>query len=267
MVTQRIQYGSVHAGGVVGGAMLEPPRPLFFIGIHQPSDAWHVGRAMISINRLENRVSDFRVNDWLLDSGAFSRLDTGKGHLPVEEYARQILRWSQCGQLLASVSQDYMCEPFILAKTGMTVSEHQRLTTERYQQLRALVPANLEIMPVLQGYEPWEYVTHLQQYGDLILEGMWVGVGSVCKRNASPWQIISVLRGIKAVRPDLRLHGFGVKTTALMLDEIGEGFYSVDSMAWSFAARYLGRDRNSWREAVRFGEKISNQPVQHTMVL
>jgi hypothetical protein len=29
---------------------------------------------MVSVERLKNRMRDFRVNDWLLDSGAFSQL-------------------------------------------------------------------------------------------------------------------------------------------------------------------------------------------------
>ncbi len=70
-------------------------------------------------------------------------------------------------------------------------------------------------MPVLQGYEPEEYVSHIRQYGDRLAHRAWVGVGSICKRNSSPCLILEVLIAIKTERPDLKLHGFGLKTTAL----------------------------------------------------
>jgi hypothetical protein len=40
----------------------------FFVGLHQPSDARHFDRCMVSINRLQDRRSDFAVNAWMLDS-------------------------------------------------------------------------------------------------------------------------------------------------------------------------------------------------------
>jgi hypothetical protein len=93
------------------------------------------------------------------------------------------------------------------------------------------------ILPVLQGYTPQSYVDHLRMYGDRLAQGAYVGVGSVCKRNASPSSIAQVLKAIKAERPDLRLHGFGIKTTSLLWADVRDNLYSADSMAWSFAAR------------------------------
>ena len=56
---------------------------------------------------------------------------------------------------------------------------------------------------------------HVCRYGELLTPGQWVGVGSVCKRNGNPDQIEDILLAIKAQRPDLRLHGFGIKLEAL----------------------------------------------------
>jgi hypothetical protein len=81
---------------------------------------------------------------------------------------------------------------------------------------------------------------------------MWVGVGSVCKRNTNIMAIWMVLDAIKDVRPDLRLHGFGLKKTSLQEPIIRDLLYSADSMAWSFAARREGRNANDWREAKAF---------------
>ncbi|HOC09734.1 MAG TPA: hypothetical protein PKN88_09425 [Bacillota bacterium] len=230
----------------------------FYVGLHQVSQAKYFDCCFISVNRLKNRKSDFAVNTWIMDSGAFSQIyHFGDYSEPEEAYAEQINRWKRCGNLLAAVSQDYMCEPFILVRTGRTVEEHQAFTIQRYKRLTQLVKS-VYIMPVLQGYEPEEYTRHIDMYGDLLKPGMWVGVGSVCKRNTNPAGIIEVLYAIKKARPDLRLHGFGLKVTALMNGTIRGLLHSADSMAWSFAARREGRNANDWKEAMRYKEKIEN---------
>lgn len=238
---------------------------LFFVGLHHVNHARRFTRCCISVNRLRERKSDFEVNDWIMDSGAFTQLKRA-GHYDESPraYAEQIARWKTCGDLLAAVTQDYMCEPFILEKTGLSVENHQYLTIERYDALVS-EETGVYIMPVLQGYRPEEYARHVEMYGERLLDGDWVGVGSVCKRNAEPLSIIAILQAIRDVRGDLRLHGFGVKITAMRVDVIREWFYSADSMAWSFAARYQGRDANSWREALRYVEKIEEQPIQRSM--
>ncbi len=228
----------------------------FFTGIHQPSDAKHINPAFISVGRLRNRKSDFQVGDWIMDSQAFRTIEMHGGYpQPVEEYAAHVRRWKQCGNLLAAVTQDYMCEPFMLAKTGLTIADHQRLTIERYDALLRC-DTGCYIMPVLQGYDPDDYVSHIRQYGDRLARGAWVGVGSVCKRNSSPCLILDVLIAIKTERPDLRLHGFGLKTTALNQGTIRALLESADSMAWSFAARRSGRNANDWKEAAMFKKAV-----------
>lgn len=213
---------------------------------------------MVSYNRLRGRKADFRVREWMMDSGAFTEISThGSYRDGPEVYAAAIVRWARCGRLVAAVSQDWMCEPFILAKTGLTVTTHQRLTIERYDTLRALVPPHIHVLPVIQGYLPQHYAAHVAAYGERLVPGMWVGVGSVCKRNGSPREMAAVLRAIKAQRPDLRLHGFGAKTTALESAEVRGLLATADSLAWSYHARKQGRDANDWREAARFAERIS----------
>jgi hypothetical protein len=232
--------------------------PKFFVGLHKAHFAKRVERCMVSVNVLRTRVSDFQVGEWLMDSGAFTKVTRDGGYLePVEVYASEILRWSWVGKLLAAVSEDYMCEPFVLERTGLSITEHQRLTIDRYCALRRLVPYRLHIMPVLQGYAPSDYADHVRQYGDLLTPGMWVGVGSVCKRNAKASAIAAVLRAIHDVRPDLRLHGFGIKLTSLASPEVSQRLYSADSMAWSFSARKQGRNPNCVTEAIRFVERAA----------
>jgi len=209
----------------------------FYVGMHMPSKADKVERAFISVNVLAKRKSGFPVNEWIMDSGAFTTIAKhGAYPEPVSVYADQIRRWKSNGTLVAAVAQDYMCEDHMLTKTKMSVRQHQFLTIERYDQLLA-EDTGVYILPVLQGYTPSSYVDHIRMYGDRLKNGMYVGVGSVCKRNASPSSIVQVLKAIKKERPDLLLHGFGIKTTSLMWADVRDNLYSADSMAWSYAAR------------------------------
>jgi hypothetical protein len=234
---------------------------IFFTGLHMPNHAKYFKKSFISINRIEHRKSDFEVKDWILDSGAFSRITTGKGHMPINDYADQIKRWSSCGNLLAAVCQDYMCEDFVCDITGLTVGDHQAMTINNFNKLSELVDT-AHVMPVLQGYEPEEYVEHIDAYDSLLEQNTWCGVGSVCKRNSSVESIINVLEAIKNKRPDLRLHGFGLKQTSLRNSRIRDLLYSADSMAWSYAARKRGGNPNDYREAIKFSDKIDNQQIQ-----
>ena len=238
----------------------------FFVGLHHPNVAGNFDSAFVSVNVLRNRKGPFPAREWIMDSGAFSTIKQhGYYPHPVSEYAAQIRSWKDNGKMLAAVSQDYMCEAEALAKTGLTVEEHQRLTIERYDALLA-EDTGVYIMPVLQGYSPSEYLQHLSMYGDRITPGMWVGVGSVCKRNKNPKSIWAVLNAIKDERPDIQLHGFGVKKTSLAHPAIRDLLHTADSMAWSYAARIGKRNGNDWREAKAFienlGERIQDSLVQ-----
>lgn len=238
----------------------------FFTGIHQPSDAKHVAAAFVSVKRLtgpKGRKAAFQVGDWIMDSGAFTTILQHGGYPePPEAYAADVRRWAGNGNLLAAVTQDFMCEPFMLKITGKTVEEHQRLTVERYDALLACGLGGVYLMPVLQGYTPEDYVDHLATYAERLPHGAWVGVGSVCKRNGDVRAIEAVLLAIKRARPDLRLHGFGLKTTALGSGLVRQLLETADSMAWSYAARREGRNQNDVREALTFSHRIEAQPVQ-----
>jgi hypothetical protein len=235
----------------------------FYTGMHQPADSRHVAAAFISINRVRGRKAVVPSADWILDSGAFRELELfGRYRHEPAEYAAEVNRLAAINPgLKAAVSQDYMCEAFMLEKTGMTLAEHQRLTIERYDQLRALV-TGAYLMPVLQGYSLQSYLDHIDQYGERLGFGAYVGVGSICKRNVDMRQIEAILSAIKRKRPDLLLHGFGIKTTALASGVVRECLESADSMAWSFAARRQGRDANDHQEAIAFAAAIDTMPVQ-----
>ena len=241
----------------------------FFIGLHQPSDAQHFDRCCIHVQRLQRRAKPLGCDELLLDSQAFRVLEIHGDHVLSEaEYARRIEQINALCPEVVAVTQDYMCEQYIfdcrerLTGVRYTVADHQRLTIMRYDTIRAALDKNIYLMPVLQGYAPAEYVDHIEQYGARLAGGAWVGVGSVCKRNADVGAIEAVLIAIGDARPDLKLHGFGLKTTALESSIVRSRLHSADSMAWSYAARRERRDSNSWEEAEAFVTKINNQRVR-----
>lgn len=233
------------------------------MGLHQPSDAQHFDRCCIHVGRLEGRRKPLGCKELLLDSQAFMKLKLHSRYPESPEvYARKVERVASLVEHLTAVTEDYMCEPFVLARTGLTTADHQRLTIARYDRIRAALRSDIALMPVLQGYHPREYVQHLRDYGDRLTPGMWVGVGSVCKRNSDPAAIRAVLLAIKAERPDLRLHGFGVKITALASPTVRQLLHSADSMAWSYAARRENsKAANDWRAAAAFARRIAGHSL------
>lgn len=274
----------------------------FFTGLHQPSDAKHFDAAFISVNRLRNRKSGFDVGDWIMDSGAFTEV-SGHGlyRHSVSEYAEQVRRWRDNGNMLAAAAQDWMCEDVVLKRAAIAegvllappwfdhtntqayktlgplkwlnpdqrdqqVLAHQQRTIDRYDQLLD-EETGAYILPVLQGFHPNEYVRHIRMYGDRLKHGAWVGVGSVCKRNGDISAIEGVLLAVHQERPDLLLHGFGLKTTALSSGLVQELLHTADSMAWSYAARMAGRNANDWREAKAWTSQILMRQIQQPLFI
>jgi len=223
-------------------------RPQFFLGTHLPG--WlsveqpdGPGSAPVPLFVSDRRLRDYKTlprarAPWALDSGGFTELSTygSWDHgPPPKEYAARVRRYAdEIGHLVWVAPQDWMCEPWILAKTGLSVEDHQRRTTANFLELRNLL-GDL-VVPVVQGDDCIAYLRHRDAYDragvDLGRERI-VGVGSVCRRQATAQagQIFAALResGVP------RLHGFGLELIGLTLS--GGLLMSADSMAWSYAAR------------------------------
>ena len=58
--------------------------------------------------------------------------------------------------LVAAVTQDLMCKPFILHKTGLTIEDHQKITVCRYARLLDIT--NVYVIP----FYPIPHVTSAQ---------------------------------------------------------------------------------------------------------
>jgi hypothetical protein len=143
---------------------------------------------------------------------------------------------------------DWMCEPWICGKTGLSVQEHQRRTVANYLELRSIAP-ELPFIPVLQGWERDEYLRCVEMYlaaGVNLQTCELVGLGSVCRRQGTKaaTDIIATLASL-----GLRLHGFGFKVRGL--HQAGALLTSADSMAWSYQQRCdhycAGKPRIPWR--------------------
>lgn len=192
----------------------------------------------VSHTRLRRRRSLPRATcRWALDSGGFTEISQhGRWTITAVEYAAAARRYAEeVGGLEWAAPQDWMCEPDQLARTGMTVAEHQARTVENYLELRAIAP-DLPFVPALQGWAPASYVACIGLYAaagvDLAALPL-VGVGSLCRRPSA----LSVALVLDAIAREglSKLHGFGVKTSALRF--AGERLISADSQAWSAAAR------------------------------
>jgi hypothetical protein len=176
------------------------------------------------------------LGPWALDSGGFTELSLyGDWQTTPAEYVAEVRRWrDEVGQLRWAAIQDWMCEPFILEKTGGCVASHQRRTVQSYLELSALAP-ELPWLPVVQGWGPADYLRHADQYGRVgvdLASLPAVGLGSVCRRQHTEGaeDIIRELHG-RGIKP----HAFGFKLSGLRRS--ARYLASADSMAWSFDAR------------------------------
>lgn len=208
------------------------------MGTHQPEWLARSSVALfISAVRLRLRRKLHRATcAWSLDSGGFSELSLrGSWTITVDQYVDEVLRWAEAiGAPAWAAIQDWMCEPWILEKTGKTIEEHQRLTVQSYLDLRERAP-DVAWAPVVQGWKIADYVAHVRMYeqaGIDLREQPIVGVGSVCRRQGTN-EGAAIMREMS--RADLRLHAFGIKTQGLAM--FGDRIASADSMAWSFHAR------------------------------
>jgi hypothetical protein len=212
---------------------------------------------MIPVTILADRWVSFRVNNWILDSGAFGQLFMhGKFDMSTKAYAREIDRWKLCGNLVGAVAQDYICDPLVREKTRKSVEEHQALTIRNYVDLLSRVNGT-RILPVIQGYRAKEYAQHVRDYGSLLKPHQWVAVGSIVSRSNDPVQILRILEAIKSERSDIHLHGFGLKTRSLRDTSIRNMLFSSDSISWSRDMRY-----ESWERLDGNGKELKKQMLQ-----
>lgn len=210
----------------------------FYLGTHITS--WlNTSRAALFISHrrlMRLRQLPTAKRKWMLDSGGFTELSMfHEWRTDMPSYLCAVRRYaSEIGKLEYAAIQDWMCEPFIVEKTRLSVSEHQRRTVRSYLDLMS-ADSSLPWLPVLQGFTRDEYMRCWELYaraGVDLAAFSRVGLGSICRRQATSGAaaIVSELSDM-----GLRLHGFGFKLGGLAL--VADKLASSDSLAWSYDAR------------------------------
>ena len=214
------------------------PSCKFFLGTHEPYWLCRTRVPLfVSRRRLSRECPKHRATcTWALDSGGFSELSMfGAWETSPEKYVSEVREWSaRLGGMEWAAVQDWMCEPWITKKTGLSVHDHQVRSIESLKRLQDMAP-EVPWCPVLQGWQHDDYERHVDMYrnaGVDLRSYKIVGVGSVCRRQGTSDGAAVISR--VAVH-GFRLHGFGFKRTGLAV--VGKQLASADSMAWSAAAR------------------------------
>jgi hypothetical protein len=152
--------------------------------------------------------------------------------LTTDEYVQEVRDYQRyIGRLQWAAPMDWMCEPWIIAKTGLSVREHQERTVQSYLDLKDRGP----FIPVLQGWTFEDYEQCMGLYASAGIElrdEPVVGLGSVCRRQGTS-EIEALITAL--AEHGLSLHGFGVKKQGLA--RYGPLLTSSDSLAWSAHAR------------------------------
>lgn len=216
----------------------------FYLGTHQVNWLAETTTPLfISYHRLRPRKRLPRARGrWALDSGGFSELSLrGRWTISAQEYVGAVRRYvDEIGGLDFACIQDHMCEPFVLNKTGRSLSQHLRSTVDSLLELRALAP-QLPWAPVIQGFELADYLRCVELYDkagiDLTKEAI-VGVGSICRRQGTT-DAVKILAKLSTL--GIPLHGFGFKKTGLL--NVQGYLDRGDSTAWSFHARRNPQER------------------------
>jgi hypothetical protein len=182
--------------------------------------------------------------DIALDSAGYVAMKHYGGYpWTVEQYVELagLWGWSWYAQM------DFCCEPEIASNQFLIDA---RVWASAYNLAYCLKVARTwrdagafwlqDPMPVLQGWNPEDYVHCIKLY-DAVLGGDWpklVGVGSVCRRHSGgPDGVVRVVSAIANELPaHVGLHLFGVKGSALS-DLVGLPVASMDSAAWQYRAR------------------------------
>jgi hypothetical protein len=212
----------------------------FYLGSHVLT---HINNSQVplfvSFRRLRGRKKPFiQTSHICLDSGGFSELSLfGKWTITPDEYIQEVRRLqNDCNISFNWIAQqDWMTEPPILDKTGLSILQHQENTITNYLYLIDIAP-DLHIIPVLQGQTIDDYLHHVYLFSNAGIDLTSlpvVGLGSVCRRQNTKEieQIVSILFSM-----GISLHGFGVKIQGIK--RYSHMLKSADSMAWSFNARY-----------------------------
>jgi len=205
---------------------------------------------MINYATRDNKPFD-TIQRLFTDSGGYSFMK-GKGEYQTTN--AEYLDYIETHQPERFALRDYPCEPDVLESHNRTVSDHLNRTVRAHVSLldeyedRSLAS---EPMAVIQGWEVADYVRHIDMLRDAGVLTRVVGVGSVCRRNATG-DILEVLNAVsRELSGNTRMHAFGVRLDVLR-EEYPRKLTSVDTHSYDYRARYHCADyydgRKGWRD-------------------
>ena len=161
----------------------------FYLGTHEVHWLRFLGLpACVSYARLvrHKRLPRATVG-WMQDSGGFTQITQyGEWTVTPQAFIYNTRRHQHSiGMLEHAAPQDWMCEPAAIARSGLTVDEHQRRTVDNYVLLCREAP-DIPWFPVLQGWVLEDYIRCSEMY-----RAVWVclereplvGLVSVCRRH------------------------------------------------------------------------------------
>jgi len=217
-----------------------------YLGTHEPSWLAKAGVPLFISHRRLRRLRGalpVAAAPWALDSGGFSELSLhGRWQTTAAEYVAAVLRYdTEIGKLEFAAPMDWMNEPAMVAKTGLSVIEHQRRTVANYLDLVArwadASDSEVPFIPVIQGHAIADYIRCMHMYADAGVDLSavpLVGVGSVCRRQHTD-EIRAVFEAILERDPQMPLHGFGGQVRGFK--KYGQLCRTTDTMSWSINAR------------------------------
>lgn len=189
------------------------------------------------------RLTDLDVADGLadlaLDSAGFVAMSRYRGFpWSVSDYialaAAYPFRWF--------ASMDYCVEREVAADRDEVLDRISRTIRANRDCYREARHHGVEgrFMPVIQGRVPTDYEDCYERLGFEPPLGI-VGIGSMCRRPVGGSEgAVAVFEHLdRVLPPEIKLHAFGIKGTALRyLDRMAGRVASVDSQAYGIAARY-----------------------------
>jgi len=193
---------------------------------------------LISFMTRTNSPPKYNYQSLFIDSGGFySSMRSGKYTKPDREY----LEFIEKVQPEFFALRDYPCEPQLLKKHDLTAKQNIQRTVDNHIVLMDLLSEYQIIsqpVPVIQGWQKEDYLNCIDAFNDAGLLSDYMAIGSVCRRTtiSNIREIVVAIRD--AISSWTKLHGFGVKLTALSDLAIWNALYSVDSGAWDYTARW-----------------------------
>lgn len=227
---------------------------------------------------LLNRKKPMPRSNWALDSGGFGELRKhGKYSFTEKQYLATVNRLNP--ELFFAM--DWMCEPTVLKKTGLSVKDHQMKTTENILAIKVLnerqgsafrgasskLRTYSEFAGVIQGWSLDDYLFHIDQLKDHDCITPIMGIGSICRRHKEE-EIFEIIKTIKQELPNTKLHGFGVKTSVLKkFPNVINLLDSIDSAAWGWMTgcwKAIGREKNPFIS--KFSERLNRLTIEGSSI-